>query len=183
VKRLLPLALLFLTLLSGLSACQSVSQRLENIYSDGLRERLGGNNFSTLEPAFEAHQEARFEKVRQFVKAEQLETAEDYLYAGTILSSSPYPDDLTAAWAAGIEAAEMGDDRGFRVAAEAMDRFQMVHGAKQRYGTQYYYVEVIQKWRLYPVDSRTTDAEREAMGVEHLSALEAKVEELNEALR
>lgn len=183
MKRILPFALLPLALLAGLAACQSVSQRLENIYADSLRERLGDDTFSTLGSEFEANQEERREKVRGFLKDGLLTTSEDYLYAGTILTSSSHPDDLTAAWGAGIQAAEMGEDRGFRVAAEAMDRFQMVHGAKQRYGTQYYYVEVLQKWRLYPIEARTTDAEREAMGVEPLAALEAKVEELNQVLR
>jgi hypothetical protein len=178
VKRFLPLALLL-----SLLACQSVSSHLESLYADSVRERLAGDTFSTLGDAYQEDQEERLEKVRGYVKAEQLVTAQDYLYAGVILSSSSHPDDLTAAWAAGLKAAELGDDRGFRVFAEAVDRFEMQRGGEQKYGTQYYYLEVIQKWRLYPYNLDTTDAERAAMGVEPLAELLAREEQLNEDVR
>ena len=100
-----------------------------------------------------------------------------------ILSTSGFEDDLVAAGACGLKAAELGEDRGFRVAAEAVDRRLMLAGRPQRYGTQYYYVEVIQKWRLYPVDPKTTDLERQAMGVETFEQLRAREAELNEELR
>ena len=173
MKRLLPLALLLV-----LAACQSTTARLKTLYGDSLRDRLGDGPFESLDEDFLERQE-----VRRLVKAEQLVTAEDFLYAGVILSTSSHPDDLTAAWASGLKAAELGNDLGFRVAAEAIDRVQMVSGAPQRYGTQYYYVDVLQKWRLYPVDEKTSDEERAAMGVEPMAELLTRVDALNEEVR
>ena len=178
VKRLLPVLLLL-----SFAACTTPSQSLRNMYAESLRERLDGDNFATLGTRFGEHQEARFEKVRKFVREEALVTKEDYLYAGALLSTSSHQDDLVAAMASGLKAAEMGEDRGFRVAAEATDRFRMHRGENQRYGTQYYYVEVIQEWRLYPVDPETTDEERAAMGVEPLSVMIARAEMLNAEVR
>lgn len=152
------------------------------MYSDSLRERSDGV-FTSIEDRYQARQEQRREKVRAFIDEERLESAEDFLYAGAILSSSPVQADLLTAQMAGLRAAELGEDRGFRVAAEAIDRHRMHNGLPQRFGTQYYYEEVLQKWRLYPVDPQTSDAERAAMGVEPLAVLAQKTELLNESVR
>ena len=153
------------------------------MYAISLRERIEGSPFTTLEEPYQDRQRNRLEIVRGFIKEEQLTSAEDYLYAGALLSTSPHADDLVAATASGLTAAEMGEDRGFRVAAEAIDRIKMHNGENQRYGTQYYYVEVIQEWRLYPIDPATTDEERKAMGGEPLSELIARVDLLNAEVR
>ena len=174
---------LLLLLVLSFASCTTPSQSLQNMYANSLRERLNGDTFAALGDKYRDRQEKRLEFVRQYVREEQLETAEDYLYAGALLSTSPHEDDLIAAMASGLTAAEMGEDRGFRVAAEATDRFKMHRGENQRYGTQYYYAEVIQQWRLYRVDPDTTDAERAAMGVEPLAELIARTEELNAEVR
>lgn len=180
MTRLLPLALVSLALLGG---CRSTSESLRIMYGNSVRDRTGEGNFSRLDERYLEQQENRYELIRGYIKEEKLTTAEDYLYAGAILSSSRFEDDLVAAGACGLKAAELGEERGFRVAAEAVDRRLMLAGRPQRYGTQYYYVEVIEKWRLYPVDPKTSDLEREAMGVEPMRALLARADELNETLR
>jgi len=180
VNRLLPTALLALALLGG---CRSTSESLRIMYGNSVRDRTGEGNFSRLDESYLEQQENRYEIVRGYIKDEKLQSAEDYLYAGVILSTSGFEDDLVAAGACGLKAAELGEDRGFRVAAEAVDRRLMLAGRPQRYGTQYYYVEVIQKWRLYPVDPKTTDLERQAMGVGTFEQLRAREAELNEELR
>lgn len=178
MKRYLPLLLLVL-----LGACRTTTESLHNMYANSVRDRTGEGNFRTLNNEFVERQENRYEIVRGFIREEKLQSAEDYLYAGAILSTSTFEDDLIASAACGLKAAELGEDKGFRVAAESVDRRLMQRGESQRYGTQYYYVEVIEKWRLYPVDPRTTDVERQAMGVEPLSELMARVDELNASLR
>jgi len=178
LKRILPLLLVGL-----LGACSTPSQELRTMYADSLGERLGGDQFTSLDDEYVLHQEARREKVRGYVEQELLVTPEDYLYAGIILSTSPFEDDLIAASASGLKSAELGDNRGFRVAAEAIDRLQMHRGEPQRYGTQYYYLEVIQKWRRDPVNPATTDAERAAMGVPPLAELLERTDRLNAEVR
>lgn len=169
-------------LLLGLAACSTPTQRLERMYADSVRER-GSGPFTSLEEDFREHQEARRSKVRKLLAEEKLASAKDFLYAGAILASSPHEEDLLTAQMAGLKAAELGEDKGFRVAAEAIDRHAMHTGQPQRYGTQFYYEEVLQKWRLYPVAGETTDAERAAMGVAPLAELRAREETLNERVR
>jgi hypothetical protein len=178
LMRLLLILLLFL-----LAGCRTTSESLRNMYTNSLNERLNGSDFYTLSEQYIERQETRLEFVRGFVREGKLVTAEDYLYAGALLSTSGFKDDLIAASASGLTAAEMGEDLGFRVAAEAIDKLKMHLGDPQRYGTQYYYVEVIQQWRLYPVDPATTDEERIAMGVLPLAELMAQAELLNEEVR
>lgn len=178
LKRLLPLLLLL-----TLAGCRTPTESLRNMYSNSLKERLEGNNFSTLGAGYQERQQGRLELVREFVKEQKLVSAEDYLYAAALLSTSSFKDDLIAASASGLKAAELGEERGFRVAAESIDKLKMHAGENQRYGTQYYYVEVIQQWRLYPVDPATSDEERKAMGVEPLSELIARAELLNAEVR
>lgn len=171
-----------IALLLLLGSCSTTSQSLERLYKDGIRERQE-DVFSGLDQSSMEREESRREKVRGYLVEEKLVSAEDYLYAGAILAMSPFEDDLITAQMAGLKAAELGNDRGFRVAAEAIDRHAMHLGRPQRYGTQYYYEEVLKRWRLYPIDPRTSDAEREAMGVPPMAELLAKTEELNERVR
>lgn len=179
LRRILPLLLFVFA-----TACASgPSQSLRVMYKASLRERLEGGEFSTLSDRYSSRQRDRVEMVRKYVKAEELVTAEDYLYAGILLSTSAVEDDLIAASASGLKAAELGDQRGMLVAAEALDRLLMHRGKPQRYGTQYYYIEVIQKWRLYPVDPSTTDDDRAAVGVSPMSELKAREDVLNSELR
>lgn len=180
ISRLEKLALVAALLLLG---CRTPSESLKNMYGNNIRDRVEGDSFYTLGDAYQSRLENRLERVRGYVKEEQLESALDYLYAGALLANSGFEDDLIAASACGLKAAELGDDRGFRVAAEAIDKLHMHRGENQRYGTQYYYVEVIQEWRLYPVDPATSDEERAAMGVEPLAELIARAELLNAEVR
>ncbi len=173
---------LSILLLFALCACTSTSQSLKQMYADSIRERSSGV-FTSMEHKYQERQEERFEKVRRYLAEEQLASAEDFLYAGALLAASPQQEDLLTAQMAGLRAAQMGEDKGFRVAAEAIDRHAMHLGNPQRYGTQYYYEEVLRKWRLYAVDPKTTDAERKAMGVEPLAELYRKTELLNENVR
>jgi hypothetical protein len=173
-----------LLLFALVAACTSgPSKSLRIMYNASLRERLDDGKFSSLGERYASRQRDRVQAVRKLVMAEELITAEDYLYAGVILSTSTVEDDLIAASASGIKATELGDPRGMHVAAEALDRLLMHRGKPQRYGTQYYYIEVIQKWRLYPVDPATTDSDRAAVGVAPMSDLKAREAELNAELR
>jgi hypothetical protein len=58
----------------------------------------------------------------------------------------------------------------------------MFSGKPQWYGTQVEFMEVLTKWRLYPVDPRTTDEQRKTMGVPPLAELRASVDRINEKL-
>ena len=122
---------------------------------------------------------ARARKVQEIVKESGLKTAKDHFEAAVILVETSDPASLLLAQELALKAAEMGQSLGFRVAAEAIDKQLVVRGQPQRYGTQYEWVAVLQAWRLYPVESGTSDAERKAMGVPPLVELYAAEDRLN----
>ncbi|MCB9914770.1 MAG: hypothetical protein H6828_06415 [Planctomycetes bacterium] len=169
-------------LLALLAACAVTPASLERMYASSVRER-SGSPFAGLGDDYLERMSARRETVRGFLDAGSLETAEQHLYAAAILVSSDDEADLVLARDTALRAAELGETRGFRVAAEAIDKLAMQSGTPQRYGTQYYYEEVLSRWRLYPVDPNTTDTERQAMGVEPMAALLEREAQLNESVR
>ena len=118
-------------------------------------------------------------EVKRLAAAEELDTAEDRWMAAAVLLESDDIEMLQLAQRLALEAADMGSELGKRVAAEALDRELVKRGMAQRYGTQFYYDEFTSRWKLYPVDPRTTDAERRDVGVAPLADLEREAERLN----
>lgn len=178
------LAALTLVLLVPLAACHttsaSSSAHLESMYAD-LRDEIGGKRLSTQQDDdFWRHQERRLRETRKLVKENQLTTTIDHLYAAVILVETDNEADLEMAHSEALLAAKNGEDRGFRVAAEATDKLCVKRGVLQRFGTQYVYEPVIKAWRLYPVDPTTTDETRKAMGVEPMAQLRDREKVLNE---
>ncbi len=153
------------------AACSSPASSLARMYADVQRD-ASEQGAGTSEPSqLRVRRESRAAKVREIIEAGGATTAEDYLHAAVILVETDSDDNLALALELGLKAAELGDDRGFRVAAEATDKHLVKLGMHQRYGTQYTYEHVLKAWRLYPVDPRTTDAERQAMGVPTMEKL------------
>lgn len=161
-----------------LVACASPSTTLSRMYSDVLSD-ASEQEHATREPAdLRARRDARAEKARSIVEAGGAKSAADYLHAAVILVETDSDENLALAQEWALKSAELGEDKGFRVAAEATDKHLVKLGMHQRYGTQYVYEHVLKAWRLYPCDPRTTDAERKAMGVpsmEELLQAEAKL--------
>jgi hypothetical protein len=75
----------------------------------------------------------------------------------------------------------MGESRGARVMAEAVDKRLMLAGAPQKYGTQFVFEFVLDSWRLYPIDPGTTDNMRAAVSVPSYADLLAAEDEMNRA--
>lgn len=171
-------ALALLTLLA--SACHAPRpDQLESIYYDALADYTRDDGTGALQKGVLERQDRRLATVRAFVARDELETAEQYLFAAAILVTGDSVDDLVKAHELALHSAELGDDRALSVAAEAADKVALKHGIPQRYGTQYVYEPVTERWRLYALDPETTDTEREAMGVPPLAELRARVDELN----
>ena len=110
-------------------------------------------------------------------------SAEEELWAASILLDSDDPLDLEHAAELALSAAERGLDRGFRLAAEAIDRGLLVQGYPQRYGTQYVYTPATGRWSLWIWDPATSDAERAAMGLPTLHEALARADLLNRGVR
>lgn len=185
MKRLLPL---FLLIASLLASCTSTTASLRQMHAEdtqgmkdlgflsGLQTREGYAD----ENDFIEDREARQAKVRKYLSEGKVQSGEDYYHAAALLATSGDVEDLVKAQECGFSAAQLGEKRGSRVAAEAIDRHQMFIGKPQWYGTQVEFIEVLAKWRIYPVDPRTTDEQRATMGVPPLADLRAAVDQINE---
>lgn len=175
----LPPALLALSTLF-FAACQAPSTRLEKLAGEQRREAETEVRRADEALAKSERLKERADKVREILEKQGAELkALDELHAALVLVESDRPEDLEAAMMIALKAAENGENRGFRVAAEAQDRLLVKRGMAQRYGTQFVWEPVNRIWRLYPVDPRTTDAERKAMGVPVMSELKAREAKLN----
>lgn len=158
-------------LVVALAACSAPGRPLERLYRE-LREddqaEIGDAGDAR---ALAKRQRARIAEVRALRERGEIEGPADHLHAAAIAASSEELADLDLAEELALEAARLGEDRGFRVAAEAIDRRQVKLALPQRFGTQYVWDVPTARWKLYPVDPRTSDAERAAMGVPPVSEL------------
>jgi hypothetical protein len=179
MKTTLTIAALLLSSFSIACRSSSSSANIERMYTD-LREEIGDMRLSTHDTDFWIHQQQRLKETRRLVSENRITTAVDHLYAAVILVETDSEADLDSAHTQALLAAEQGETRGFRVAAEATDKLCVKRGLVQRFGTQYVYEPVLKAWRLYPFDPNTTDAERKAMGVESMAELREREKLLNE---
>ena len=164
-----------------LAACASSSRRLDRMYAELASDHAAPIEDEEDHLALARRQEERLAAVRGLVEAGEVQGAERHFEAAMILVGSDDQADLELAERQALEAARLGDDRGFRVAAEAIDKQLVKQGLRQRFGTQYALEPASGRWRLYPLDPATSDAERAAMGVPPLVEIVAGEARLNQA--
>lgn len=170
--------LLFGSLLLLAASCRSQST-LRAMHEASMDEVKGRGLYAGLDPDYEERQAERVQRTREIVAAGGLETAEDYLYAALLLSTSSDTTELWMAEELGREAAQRGDGRGLRVAAEAVDKQLVLQGQPQRYGTQIQWSVDLGTFHLGLVDPLTSDDDRREMGVPPMAELLQRVEMLN----
>jgi hypothetical protein len=99
----------------------------------------------------------RREQILQMVANGDLHTANDYYHTVQIMNHGDTPEDAENAHRLALRA-ELGYRPARWLAAASYDRWQMVQGKPQKYGTNFIYDGV--KDRLWDVDAATTDEER-----------------------
>ncbi|HEV8113518.1 MAG TPA: hypothetical protein VGR31_12150 [Planctomycetota bacterium] len=177
--RLATLIVVLLTLLHA--GCSSTSSRIGRLYQalqTDVAERPAG---AFPDEALMARHAARAKEVREIVDAGALKTTKEKFQAAVLLVETNDLSNLKLAEQLANEATLGGEHLGPRVAAEAIDKQLMVQHQPQRYGTQYEWVVALGEWRLYPLDLKTTDAERALVGVPPLAELYAGERKLNSA--
>jgi hypothetical protein len=113
------------------------------------------------------------------VKDGQIDTPKERFQAAVLLVETNDPDDLKLAEQLAQQAATGGERLAPRVAAEAIDKQMVLQHLPQRYGTQFEWVTALGGWRLYPIDPKTTDADRAAVGVPPLATIYEQEKQLN----
>lgn len=171
-------ALALLGLLSA-AGCSSPSTHLQRLARDQQVDMETKAHSGDEMRAAEARTAKRVERVRQWIEHGEVKSADDHFHAALVLVQSNQEADLDEANAQALKAAELGENRGFRVSAEAFDKLMVKRGLAQRYGTQFMWEPVLRGWRLYATDPRTTDAERAAMGVPSMAQLLEQEKALN----
>ena len=165
-------------LLAAGCAAPTPSESLAGMYAQSRRERAVDASSGRL-GEIQAERQERIARVNALLDQGAVVTIDDYLYATAILLDSSDVNDLSVARELALRAAERGDDRGFRLAAEATDRNLMQRNLPQKYGTQYVYIPVTESWILYRWDTTTSDVERLAMGVPTIADSLRRAKELN----
>ena len=162
------------------TGCQIPPETAQELHADVLEDFRsgGGMNREAL-----ARQAERYQLVHEWNANGILVSADDFFWASAALVTSDATKDLVLASELALMAAELGAKLGFTVQAEAADKLLVTQARPQRYGTQYIFEPVHQRWKLYPVDPLTSDVERRSMGVPSLAELLQNVEELNDDLR
>jgi hypothetical protein len=122
---------------------------------------------------------ARREKALELVEQGRARQADDAFHAASLLVESDRPAEIEAAAALGRKALASDPDllAARPLVATAVDRGRMLAGQPQLFGTQL--VEAGGIWKVYEVDSRTTDAERAEWGLPPLAEAHARAAELN----
>jgi hypothetical protein len=172
------LALLALALLPS---CLSNSARIARLYDNLAHEVAGANPVSLPTSAGDARHEKRADEVRSILEQGGELSAEDAFKAAVILVGTDREADLVLAEELAKHSAAMGERRGLRVMAEAVDKRLMMQGAPQMYGTQFAFEFVLDAWRLYPIDPTTTDEVRASVLVPTYAELLAAEDAMNRA--
>lgn len=160
-------------------ACASNTTRISKLYKEFERDVASRSDAERISTASGEEQQRRAADAREIAAAGELTTADELLKASVLLVESDDAADLELAHTLGMHAANLGEAKGKRVAAEAVDKQMVKQGMHQLYGTQYVRDRLTGRWHLYPCDPRTTDADREAMGVEPMAELVKKEAVLN----
>lgn len=118
----------------------------------------------------------RRERVNELLAAGAAKTGADYLAAAFVFQHGTQLEDFAKARELAAEAARKGHPAGLWLTAAAWDRWLMMAGKPQRFGTQYKLDEATKQMRLYPVDPSVTDAERERWGFPPLAEIPQTME-------
>lgn len=123
----------------------------------------------------------RCEMIARWYREGLLIEPTDQLWAAMTLTFSDREANLELALELGKLAAEGGERRGNLAYAHSQDLLAMHRGQpNQPWGTVYRFNHIIGKYELFPpVDPRTSDEERESMGIAPLRELRTGVEALN----
>ncbi len=172
-------------LLLSLSSCSSLtpSEQLDRMFEKSVEAHSPDQQKSRSEvTALRRDMDRRAVRVREIVENDQLADAEDAYRAAVILYDSQDIDDVILAQELALRAHEDGHEEAISVVAHCMDRSLMMREKPQRFGTQVVYEPVLAKWRLWDMNTDTTDDEREVFGIPPLLELQARVRYLNERL-
>jgi hypothetical protein len=106
-------------------------------------------------------------EVLDYITKGQIRTTRDLVYGAFIFQHGDCPEHYRFANRLAQIAMDAGYSDARWIYAATLDRYLLSLGEPQKYGTQYSWIDG--EWVLYPVDPKTTDAERAKYNVPPLS--------------
>jgi hypothetical protein len=149
-----------------------VNEELSALYQQDQADRRDG-----LVEGVETRDERRRRRVEELLAAGALSDADDCYHAAMIFQHGSRREHYAHARALAERAVELGHRRAAWLAAAAYDRWLVVGGLLQRYGTQYRADG--DRWVLCDVDPATTDRERADWDVPPLAEALRRAEEMS----
>jgi len=115
-------------------------------------------------------------RVAELLQAGAARTGADFLHAAMVFQHGRTPEDYLQAKELALRAVELGRADAKWLAAAAEDRYLMVSGQPQKFGTQFRAKGGA--WVLHDVDPSTSDTDRASMGVPTLAAQQERAREM-----
>lgn len=147
------------------------NRELAKIFKEDQFDRLPGKRWSN-ERFYAAVKKRDFNRrsmVLKLISENKVETGTDYYRAGMIFQHGSKAADYLFANKLAKKGAGLGNLKAKWLTAASWDRYLMKIGRKyQKYGTQFLWNKNSRSWSLYPVNPKTTDAERRKFGVPEL---------------
>ncbi len=117
--------------------------------------------------------------VQGLIRTGKLVSAKDYYHAAMIVQHGGSILDSVKAVRFSKISHELGYKKALAFYATCLDRLLLKRGKKQKFGTQSWKKDASSKWVLSPIDSRTTDKERQQFDIAPLKELEDRIKKRN----
>lgn len=153
-----------------------MNKELKKIYEEDQQDRLKSDvDFDFISK----RDEERRKKVQIIIKEKSLKTEEDFYHAAMIFHHGSDDSYIKKAQSLAKKSMELGYEKARWLYAATIDRLLMRQGKKQKFGTQFTQKTSEAKWKLYPVDSETTNEERALYNVPPLEETKKKIKGMN----
>ena len=155
-----------------------MNKKLQKIFNDDQKDRhdpMIRNNGTLLTK----NDKARKKIVQSIISKNKALSAKDYYLAAMIFHHGSGVHDSVKAVKLSETSYKLGYKKALSFYAICLDRLLTKQGKKQKFGTQYRKKDARSKWKLLPVDSRTTDEERKIYNMAPLKELMRNIEKLN----
>ncbi len=137
----------------------SINAELQQLFQADQNARKNHPSFGTPEyDAFCTRDAQRRQRVTEIIAAGEAHAPEDFYYAALVLHHGGDTDEIRRAHTLAQQAAEMSYQPARWLTAATLDRWLMVQGKPQKYGTQI--VPDGGRYRVWDVEPATRDSER-----------------------
>ena len=152
-------------------------RNIKTIFNEDQKDR---QNFDLMPEEMTRRDTNRRKEVWNLIEQRAIQTGVDFYYAAFIFHHGLSKADSQQAMKLAKKSIGLKYPKAKWLYAAAIDRLLIKEGKPQKYGTQYEKKKG-GKWKLLPLDRKTTDTERAKFNIAPVSQLIKQIEELNQA--